>query len=84
MWTWNASRLGSYGGRKEEDLARYFEVEYGEEEVARLLAQARELRAPFIGRVWSRLRVRLARRNNDKVDGTFCLLPGPQDLHRCS
>ncbi len=84
MWTWDPSKIGITRGRNDEELVRYFEVEYGEEEVARLLAQARKLRRSLHGRVWSRVRARLAGRHEDGEATVFCLLPGPQNLRRCS
>ena len=84
MWTWDPSKVGITRGRREQELARYFEMEYGEEEVRRLLAQARRLRRSFQGRVWHRLRGRLAGHRESEEAATFCLLPGPQNLRRCS
>ncbi len=76
--------VGTGRGRNEEDLARYFEMEYGEADVGRLLAQYRKLRRSFRSRLWHRLLGRLAWHRENEEATAFCLLPGPQNLHRCS
>jgi hypothetical protein len=65
MWAWDPSKQGIARGRKEEELARYFKLEYGDAEVDRLLTQARGARRTSHGRVWSRLRARIAGRGEN-------------------
>jgi hypothetical protein len=68
MWAWDPSKQGIARGRKEEELARYFKMEYGEAEVDRLVAQTRGARRSSHGRIWSRLRARVAgQRENGKA-----------------
>jgi hypothetical protein len=63
MWAWDRSQDRYTGGRRREELARYFKLEYGEDgeaAVDRLLAQVRAERHPSPRpRLWARLRQRL-------------------------
>ncbi|MFQ6012698.1 MAG: hypothetical protein ACE5LS_03530 [Thermoplasmata archaeon] len=73
VWAWNPSKEGNAQWRREAELAHYFELEYGEGEVHRLMAEARAAGRPAPGHLRTRQRRPVAKKRRDKKRGSRVL-----------